>query len=159
LPVYGDRSKYAANQGDIFEDVQLEGPWTHKARVMLISHDCDCDKFLDPKTPLSENERHAWRVTVAEVQLVSDLHANRRVPAQKDQMPRFLPLPAEGALPDMVVDLWTEQPIRFETLLKCNRVASLSKEWREKLWWKIIRLRLGEHFRDIIKGKVPADAA
>lgn len=74
-------------------------------------------------------------------------------------MPRYLPLPAEGDHPERVVDLWTEQPIRFETLLTCTRIASLSPEWRLKLWWKIIRLRLGMHYREIVEGKVPPDAA
>ncbi len=126
---------------------------------MLISHDCDCDKYLKPKTPLSETELHEWRVTVAEVQLLSALHVNRRAPAEKDEMPRFLPLVAEGGFPAQVVDLWTEQPIRFSELLKCKRIASLSPESRIALWWKIIRLRLGKDFNAIIKGKVPPDAA
>jgi hypothetical protein len=159
LAVYGDRSEHEANQGDIFEDVQLEGPWKHEAMVMLISHDCDCDKYLKPKVPLTESERDAWRVTIAEVQLLGDLHTNRRVPAEKNEMPRYLPLPAEGEHPAMVVDLWTEQPLRFLDLLKCKRKASLSPEWREQLWWKIVRLRLGKDFRAILEGKVPPDAA
>jgi hypothetical protein len=159
LPVYGDRSKYAANQGDLFEKAQLEGPWHHEATVTLISHDCDCDKYLDPKTPITETERHNWRVTIAEVQLVADLHPNRKAPAREDKMPRYFPLPTEGELPEMVVDLWTEQPIRFGKLLECKRIASLSAEWRVKLWWKIIRLRLGKDFRAILEGKVPDDAA
>lgn len=159
MAVYGDRSEHEANQGDIFEGVRLEGPWRRTAKVMLISHDCDCDKYLDPKTPLTETQRDKFHVTVAEVQLLADLHKNRRAPAEKDAMPRYLPLPADGGLPAMVVDLWTEQPIRFGELLKCKRIASLSPEWRERLWWKIVRLRLGQHFREILEGKVPPDAA
>jgi hypothetical protein len=159
LSVYGDRSEHQANQGDIFEDAQLEGSWRHSATVMVISHDCDCDKYLKPQTPLSETAKDEWRVTVAEVQPLSDIHPNRRGPAQRDAMPRYFPLAAEGPLPEVVVDLWTEQPIRFGALLQCKRVASLSPESRVALWQKIVRLRLGKDFRAILEGEVPPDAA
>jgi hypothetical protein len=74
-------------------------------------------------------------------------------------MARYLTLPAEGDLGELVVDLWTEQPIRMTRLLECRRVTSLSDEWRTKLWWKIIRLRLGAEYRSILKGELIGDAA
>jgi len=159
VAVYGDRAKYEANQGDLFRRAPLEGPWVKRATVMLISHDCDCDKYIKPNTPLTEDEKEQWRVTVAEAHPISLLPASRAKAAREDKMARYFFLPSEGELQDTVVDLWTMQPIRFRSLLECKRVASLSPEWREKLWWKIIRLRLGEHFKAILEGKVPDDAA
>jgi hypothetical protein len=46
------------------------------------------------------------------------------------------------------------QPVRTATLLKCERLASLSDEWRNRLWWKIIRLRLGDKYRQILEGNL-----
>ena len=34
---------------------------------MVISHDCDCDKFLKPKTPIPEEQRPVWPITMAPV--------------------------------------------------------------------------------------------
>jgi hypothetical protein len=73
-------------------------------------------------------------------------------------MSRYLLLPDENEMGEIVVDLWTMQPVRTATLLECKRLASLSDEWRNRLWWKIIRLRLGEKYRQILEGDL-TDAA
>jgi hypothetical protein len=153
VPVYTDRSKYRANQGDLFESVALECPWPEvgMATVMLISQDCDCDKYLEPKTPLTEAEEGMWRVTIACVHPLDQLTGGRMAAARDERMPRYLPLPDEGGRGDLVVDLWTVQPIRFADLLERARIASLSDEWRQRLWWKIVRLRLGEKYRQILE--------
>jgi hypothetical protein len=160
VAVYADRSTDKANQGDLFANAELEHPYltVKTATVMLISHDCDCDKYLKPRTPLTELETHEWRVTVALVHPLSQLTGGRKHAARNDQMPRYFPLPKEDAMDDLVADLWTVQPMRMERLLDCERVASLSDEWRTKLWWKIIRLRLGKDYRQILEASVP-DAA
>jgi hypothetical protein len=160
LAVYGDRSQYDANQGDIFADVLLSVPMSDPSSdVMLISHDCDCDKYLRPSTPLTEPQQEAWCVTVAIVHPIELLTGGRPRAVRDDAMARYLHLPAEGEFEELVVDLWTEQPVRMVELLACERMASLSPEWRERLWWKIIRLRLGKSYRDILEGNVPDDEA
>jgi hypothetical protein len=154
VAVYQDRSEYEVNQGDLFEKVPLEYPWPkiETAIVMVISHDCDCDKYLKPNTPLTETEKYEWRCTVAMVHSIDLLTGGRPKAVRKDAMPRYLLLPDEDEQGELVVDLWTMQPLRMGALLKCQRLASLSDESRNRLWWKIIRLRLGENYRQILEG-------
>jgi hypothetical protein len=159
LPVYADRPD-PINQGDIFERVPfLDPPAGEAAWGMVISHDCDVDKFVKPDRPLTPIAHESWRITMAVVHPVDDLGRNRAGNVRADRMPRYFFLPAEGELPDLCADLWTEQPIRARELLECPRIASLSPDTRERLWWKMIRLRLGQHFRSILEGNVPPDAA
>jgi len=159
LPVYGDRPD-RINQGDIFEDVQfLDPPALETSWGMVISHDCDVDKFLRPARPLSPMVRESWRVTIAVVHPVDELGGGRAGDVRADRMPPYFFLPEEGELPDLCADLWTEQPVRMEDLLACQRVASISPQSRERLWWKMTRLRLGQHYRSILEGNVPPDEA
>ncbi len=127
--------------------------------VMVISHDCDCDKYLKPNTPLTEQERYEWRVTVAIVHPISQLRGGRKKAAKEDKMARYLVLAAEDQLEELVVDLWTVQPIRMMKLLECERIASLSDDSRNSLWWKIIRLRLGADYKRVLQGESLNDAA
>jgi hypothetical protein len=162
LAVYGDRSQYEINQGDIFVDVPVPVPLRQDdqpATVMVISHDCECDKYLRPSRALSEAEAEAWRITVAIIPPIELLTEGRPRAVRDNAMPRYLHLPEEDPLPELVVDLWFEQPARMADVLDSERVASLSPEWREMLWWKIIRLRLGQRYRQILEGQVPPDAA
>jgi hypothetical protein len=159
VSVYRER-EYEVNQGDLFAEVPFPvempgGPYMG----MVISHDCDVDKFLRPDRPLSEPVRQAFRVTMAIAHPVDDLAGGRANHVRDDKMPRYFYLPAEGEFPDLCVDLWTEQPVRMLEVLACERVASLSTESKERLWWKIIRLRLGRHFQSILQGEIPPDAA
>lgn len=159
MPVYGERPDQI-NQGDIFDEVPfLDPPAGDTSWGMVISHDCDVDKFLRPARPLSPTASSSWRITMAVVHPVDDLAGGRAGDVRADRMPRYFFLEAEGDLPDLCADLWTEQPIRAEGLLYCQRLASLSPESRERLWWKMIRLRLGQHYRSILEGEVPPDAA
>src|SRR4051812_22993738 len=113
MPIYTDRSQHRANQGDIFENVPFAVPRTDRqpSLGMVISHDCECDKYLDPKTQLTDEQRARWVVTAAHVHPLAELSGSWRKLVQQDRMPRFLLLPAEGELPDLVVDFWTEQPV------------------------------------------------
>ena len=160
MPVYGARDD-DVNQGDIFNGVPFLEPHAGKVTYgMVISHDCDVDKYLKPSTPLTPEQRAAWRLTMALVHPLSDLSTDRQGNVRADAMLRYLLLPAEGDLPDLCVDLWTEQPVPMERLLdEGTRVACLAPETRQRLWWKIIRLRLGKHYRSILEGNVPPDAA
>jgi hypothetical protein len=90
---------------------------------------------------------------------VADLGLDRAGNVRADHMPRYFYLAAEGELPELCADLWTEQPVRMTGLLECVRAASLSAESREQLWWKMIRLRLGRNYRSILEGDVPSDEA
>jgi len=162
MAVYADRSQYPVNQGDIFRAVPFPvGRAQERPPLagMVVSHDCDCDKFLNPSTPLPDEEKAAWRVTVAWVHPLSDLAPDRQKLVREDRMPRYVHLPSEGKIPELVVDLSYEQPVRMVDLLACKRIASLSPKARNTLWWKIVRLRLGRHFQAILRGEVPDDAA
>jgi hypothetical protein len=161
VAVYHDRSEHEANQGDLFEDVPLECAWpaVEKSTVMVISHDCECDKYLKPNTPLTETEKYEWRTTVALVHPITQLTGGRPDAVRRDAMPRYLLLPDENDMGELVVDLWTTQPVRMATLLECERRASLSDDWRNRLWWKIIRLRLGAEYKQILQGGPLSDAA
>jgi hypothetical protein len=160
VPVYSDRSENDVNQGDLFEDVPFPVPLIDAPLIgMVISHDCECDKFLKPRTPLTPEAREAWRITLACAHPLDMLPGGTAKAARDDATPRYLHLPAEDDVPELVVDLWTEQPVRMLELLDCDRSASLSTEYRNRLWWKIIRLRLGEHYRSILEGNIPPDAA
>jgi hypothetical protein len=104
---------------------------------------------------LTDVERENFRITVAHVHPIDELTGGRPRAVRSDSMPRYLHLPAEDAMPELVADLWLEQPVRVVDLLQCSRVASLSPEWRYRLWWKIIRLRLGQDYRRILQGENP----
>lgn len=161
MAVYQDRSDDDVNQGDIFKQVPfpVDSPDGGSLAGMVISHDCECDKFLKPSTPLTDQEREAWRLTVAWVLPIDALAPDRRKLVREDRMPRYLHLPAENDIPELVVDLWLEQPVRMLELIALERLASLSTDTRNRLWWKIIRLRLGEHYKAILTGEIPPDAA
>jgi hypothetical protein len=160
VPVYTDRSADDVNQGDIFEAVPFPVGRADGAPSwgMVISQDCDADKFLKPKTPLTADQIARFRITVAHVHPIDELSDSWAKAVRDDKMPRFLLMPEEDGLPDLVVDLWLEQPVLMTELLDCERIASLSPEWRYKLWWKIVRLRLGEHYKRILRGENPDEA-
>jgi hypothetical protein len=159
VPVYAGRPD-PVNQGDIILDVPFpvppaEGP----AMGMVISNDCDVDKFLKPARPLSQQAHEAFSITMAVVHPLADLSEGRQHHVREDEMPRYLYLPAEEDLGELCVDLWTEQPVHMVDVVNLDVLASLSPEYRANLWWKIIRLRLGQHYRSILQGDVPPDAA
>lgn len=134
MPVYADRSSDAANQGDIFEDVPFATVPDGAAWGMIVSHDCDCDKFLKPKTPIPDDQRPVWPITMAPVHPIEQLTGGRIKAVRNREMPRYFHLPAEAGLPELVADLWLEQPVPMEQVLRCERHASLSDEWRSHLW-------------------------
>ncbi len=159
MAVYAGRPD-PINQGDIFERVPFPVPPTDgPSRGMIISNDCDVDKFLKPQRPLPPEVRDAFCVTMAVVHPVDELGAGRLHHVRADEMPRYFYLPAEDDQGELCVDLWTEQPVRMADVVDLMLVASLSPEYKNKLWWKIIRLRLGKHYRAILEGEIPPDAA
>jgi hypothetical protein len=148
------------NQGDIFEAVPFDiAPLVGPSVGMVISHDCDLDKFLKPQRPLAPEVRDAFRITMAVVHRVDQLGGGRENDVRADRIHRYLYLPAEDELEELCVDLWTEQPVRMADVEELEPVASLSTEYKNLLWWKLIRLRLGKHYRAILEGEIPPDAA
>lgn len=162
MAVFAERSA-PVNQGDIFLGIPFQiDPPGPGCMGMVISHDCEVDKFMAPARPLTDTAREAWTFTVALVHPVDELGASRAGSVRADAMPRYFYLEADPDrpdLPELCVDLWTEQPVRALELVECERIASLSPASRLALWWKIIRLRLGEHYKSILTGDVPDDAA
>lgn len=151
MPAYADRSSDDANQGDIFVDVPFIIRPEGAAWGMIVSHDCDCDKFLKPKTPIPEEQRSVWPITMAPVHPIEGLTGGRIKAVRDGAMPRYFHLPGdESGLPELVADLWLEQPVPMEQVLTCERRASLSDEWRSRLWTQIIRLRTGRDLTQAI---------
>jgi hypothetical protein len=108
---------------------------------MIVSHDCDCDKFLKPKTPIPDKAKPLWPITMAPVHPIEHLDGARIKLIRQDRIDRYFHLPGENGLPELVADLWLEQPVPMVKALDCERQASLSDEWRARLWAQIIRLR------------------
>jgi hypothetical protein len=151
VPVYGDRSQYAANQGDVFEGVPFAQPDGRTADGMIVAHDCVCDKFLSPAKPLTNAQREAWMITMAPVHPIDQLTGGRPDFVREDKMPRYFYLPAEGGRPELVADLWLEQPVRMLDVMQRNRLTSLSPEWLARLWEQFMRLRFGEDYKTFLR--------
>ena len=154
MPVYEDRSSDEANQGDIFADVPFVAyprPDGDASLGIVISHDCDCDKFLKPKTPIPEEQRSIWPITMAPVHPIDELTGGRMKAARERAMPRYFHLPAEDDFPELVADLWLEQPVPIERVIASERRASLSDEWRGRLWTQLIRLRTDRDIQAIVQ--------
>jgi hypothetical protein len=148
VAVYGDRSDHAANQGDIFEGVSFNG---FTMDGMVTSHDCVCDKYLAPRTPLSPDAAALFTVSVAPVHPVEQLTGDRRAAVRANNMPRYFYLPEEDERPELVADLYLEQPVVFAAILECERLTSLSAEWLARLWQHFLRLRLGEDYMTFLR--------
>jgi hypothetical protein len=148
VAVYGDRSEYAANQGDVFEAVEFNG---FTMDGMITAHDCVCDKYLNPRTPLDEEAAARFTISVAPVHAVDALTGDRRAAVRSNNMPRYFYLPEEDGRPELVADLYLEQPVVFAAVLEQPRLASLSPEWLGRLWQQFLRLRLGENYMEFLK--------
>jgi hypothetical protein len=149
LAVYGDRSEYAANQGDVFGSVPFAG---FTMDGMITSHDCVCDKYLTPRTPLTPEAADRFAISVAPVHPVDQLTGDRRSAVRDNNMPRYFHLPEENGRPELVADLYLEQPVRFATVLEREpALSSLSPEWLARLWQQFLRLRLGEDYMTFLR--------
>jgi hypothetical protein len=86
VAVYGDRSDFDANQGDVFVGVPFNG---FEMDGMITSHDCVCDKYLSPRTPLSPEAADRFTISVAPVHSVAELTGDRRAAVRDNGMPRY----------------------------------------------------------------------
>jgi hypothetical protein len=145
VAAYTERPDDQANQGDIFVDVPFAVPPLEgvAAYGMIVSHDCDCDKFLKPKSPIPDEQVEVWPITMAPVHPIAFLTGGRQKAVRENRMPRYFHLPADDEMAELVADLWLEQPVPIHTVLQCKRASSLSDEWRGKLQAQIVRLRTG----------------
>ena len=148
VAVYVERPE-DASQGDVFAAVPFAGAGTSEGfRMdgMITAHHCVCDKFFR----LSGDEAERFVVAVAPVHSFDELTGGRRPAAREGHMPRYFYLPAEASRPELVVDLYLEQPVRMVDLLVCDRLSSLSAEWLGRLWQQFLRLRLREDYMAFI---------
>lgn len=145
MAVYQAREEQL-NQGDIFEDVPLltvDGPERPQkiARGMVVSHDCDCDKYFNEVRRGRASGPALWPVAVAPVYDLKDLRGGQSGDARAGRIKRFFYIAPEGDHGEMVADLWFEQPVSIAQLLGLRRVASLSDEWLKRLHIQIWELR------------------
>jgi hypothetical protein len=156
LAVYGDRED-AVNQGDIFRDVSFvipRGPDRPSVVLMgmVVSHDCDCDKFFSERDRGRLPEPDRFCVAIAPTYPLSELQGGRAGDARAGRIRRFFPLPAEDEHPEMVVDLWFEQPIPMTELLDRERIGSLSEEYVRRLHIQIWELRTRIAAEKVLRG-------
>jgi hypothetical protein len=156
VAVYQERPD-ALNQGDLIQEVPFTIPLGNERSVkvmlgLVLQHDCDCDKFLKPRTPIPEEQQPAWAITVAPAHPISDLTGGRPKAVREGNMSRYFWLPAEGDVDELVADLWLEQPIPIVQLLERRRVASLSDDWRLRLWAQVFDLRTRLDPADVFAG-------
>jgi len=149
VAIYAVRDEHPANQGDVFADVDFIGS---TGEGMITAHDCVCDKYLR----LNEERAARFVITVAPVHPIDQLQGDWQHYARAGHMPRYFHLPAEGERPELVADLWLEQPVRMQELVAGVRLTSLSPEWLARLWQQFLRLRLGEDYLDFLKELVRA---
>lgn len=145
MPVYEDRDE-PVNQGDIFEDVPFVLPRgeerpTVELMGMIISHDCDCDKFFSERDRGRLEEPERFCVAVAPAYPCEELQGGQCGDARAGRIRRFFWLPAERDLPELVIDLWFEQPVPITQLLDRSRRVSLSDDYRRRLHIQIWELR------------------
>lgn len=145
MAVYQTRDQQL-NQGDIFEDVPLltvdgaDRP-PKIARGMVVSHDCDCDKYFNEVQRGRATGPELWPATVAPVYDLTELRGGQSGDARAGRIKRFFYIAPEGNFGEMVADLWFEQPVSIAQLIELPRVASLSDDWLKRLHIQIWELR------------------
>lgn len=159
MAVYQAR-EYPLNQGDLFGEVPLLSVDGSKrpdkvARAMVVSHDCDCDKYFSEIERGRAREPDLWPVTVAPVYELSDLRGGQGGDARAGRIKRFFYIAPEGDHGEMVADLWFEQPVSITQLLALPKIASLSDEWLKRLHIQIWELRT----RRLLPALEPAEVA
>lgn len=145
MAVYTDRAE-PVNQGDLFADIPFVIPrGDDREREdlvgMVISHDCDCDKFFTERDRGRLEHPDRFPITMAPVFRVEELQGGQDGDARAGRIRRFFYLPPEDEREDLVVDLWFEQPVAMTQLLDRDRMASLSDEYVQRLHIQLWELR------------------
>lgn len=147
--VYGPR-EHQLNQGDLYESVPFHLP-VGKSDVssdfermlgLVTSHGCDCEKY-DRAVQRGQTQETLDRMPLlaAPVHDLEDLNASLAGDVRKVRVPRYFYMPADEHQPELVADLWFEQPVAIPQLLDLEHRATLDEEWRLKLIVQIFRLR------------------
>ena len=144
--VYQASRPDAINQGDIFDAIPFVIPQgADRARVqmpgLVISDDCDADKFLKPRTPLTGAEISNFVLTIAPVHPIAELTGGRPKAVRDGKMKRYFLMEEDHGHEELVADLWLEQPIPVVEILERDRIACLSGEWRRRLHVQLWELR------------------
>lgn len=142
MAVYGEPEEPdGLNQGDLIADVPFAGQHADDlSRVttmlgLVTMHSCDCDKFMVARRKGADAELLAtWPITVAPVHPPELLTGGQAGDARAGRMPRYFPIPLEGEMPEMVVDLWREQAVPARLLVTLERQATLSTDTLHKLY-------------------------
>ena len=151
-PVYGDPEEpERLNQGDLLANVPFVGQDSRdlsKVTEMLgvvTSNSCDCDKFFRARElGINEEIEATWPISVAPAHPPELLTGGQAGDARNGRMPRYFPVPEEGDMTELVVDLWREQAVPALTLLTLERAACLSGEHLHRMYihaW-VLRTRI-----------------
>lgn len=140
---------YEIDQGDVLESVPFIVRRGSNATVrpglgVVTSHGCECERYTRERderaAPMSFLEHYPLQVAPLRPPdqpnnqgLLGDIRRGRVL--------RYFFVPAEGELPDLVVNLIHEQPIPAILLLQLRRVASLNEEYWLRLVVHIFRLQ------------------
>lgn len=138
MPVYGPPEK-ELNQGDVVADVPFIGRRLRDTTSVVLpglitSNGCDLDKYWELREDLSRNQKLAWPVTLAPLHGLEGLDHGAAGDARGNRHRRYFYIPAEGQQPEMVADLWLQQPVPLALVQRLERRATLSDEWVARLW-------------------------
>lgn len=159
-PVYGEPEEpERLNQGDVLVRVPFIGQDARdlsKVTEMMgvvTANSCDCDKFFTARERgLNADLRATWPLQVAPAHPPELLVGGQAGDARQGRMPRYFPLPEEGSMPELVVDLWREQSVPAQILVDCERRACLTAEQLHRLyihsWVLQTRIKPEEAFRE-----------
>jgi hypothetical protein len=138
LPVYGPPEK-DLNQGDLIAEVPFISRRRRDCEAVVLAglvttNSCDLDKYTELRDSLTRNQRLAWPVTVAPLYGLEDLDRAAAGDVRAHRHRRYFYLPREAPQPEMMADLWLQQPVPLSVITRLNRLATLSDEWLARLW-------------------------
>lgn len=158
--VYGP-SQYDLNQGDLFLGVPFhlprglnpdDDPTFEVHAGLLTSHGCDCERYdRAVEKGASQNVIDRLPLQVALVHDLAELDAGLAGDVREHRVSRYFYMPGDEEQPEQVADLWFEQPVPAVELVRLDRRATLSEEWRLKLIVQIWRLRSHLEEEDVFK--------
>ncbi len=160
--VYRDDSEYPLDQGYILERVPIRIPepnGKHRETHMLAvvtQHGCDCEKFDHAKEKNQATDHFAVQVApVFEIKHLRDDGKHKDI--RSGRVPQYFSIPSEDKRPELVADLWLEQPLPTADLLQLKRVDSLSEEWCRRLVIQIFVLRSRVEVKDVFREEFLSD--
>jgi len=119
---------------------------------LVISHSCDIDKFREERPKLATRARNAWPVTLAPVYGLENLDAGQAGDVRAGRHRRYFHLPSEAKIPELMADLWMQQPVPIVRVLALKRRATLDPEWVARLWLHIFVTTSRRNPKDVFVG-------